>query len=558
MPPPADPSPETSPPNAGAPVAGVNVGTPPRAGRWSLPVAGAAFLIAFAFQLYTTWKHCGGEFVYALDDAYIHLGTARSFVQDGVWGFTPEGFSGLSSSPLWVLALSAGWLLFGGWTLLPLALNLVGAFLLLAAVHRLWAEEKLPDAWSAVGLTLLALAAPLVALVVSGMEHVWHHLRLAAVAADGAPAAGAVGIGLPDRGAAGGLLLLAPRRRITGLLLPLVGASLISAFGLWSMGQGGTFLPNSIVLKSNQGGLNPLNWFGAAQSARLLGLLWSCPELSVGALWIVALLFRASEIQDDRRRRRLSEGAVLLVGIAAQLLLADVGWLFRYEAYLVTLMLVYGVPRTQEAWSAPADVSTLGLSACRIVAPAAAAAFLLRLATAAHYTGLAPANIYEQQLQAARFLSTYPAGDVALVDVGAAAYFNPKLRILDMVGLATQQVADLRRAKAYNPAALDALVRRRGTTIAVYCDDYAKTFGPPPPRWVKVGSWTIAQQVVVYGKTLSFYALDAAEAPRLIERLRAYSEALPETVKQSGLYTRPGPPDELLTKPRGGNEPAAR
>ena len=66
----------------------------------------------------------GGALVYWIEDAYIHLAMARSLLEHGVYGVTPHEFTTSSSSPLWVLLLSAAMALAGPDARLPLALNL--------------------------------------------------------------------------------------------------------------------------------------------------------------------------------------------------------------------------------------------------------------------------------------------------------------------------------------------------------------------------------------------------------------------------------------------------
>jgi hypothetical protein len=51
-----------------------------------------------------------GDFVYALDDAYIHMNMADNLVNYGHWATNQIDFASASSSPLWVLVISVFYL----------------------------------------------------------------------------------------------------------------------------------------------------------------------------------------------------------------------------------------------------------------------------------------------------------------------------------------------------------------------------------------------------------------------------------------------------------------
>ena len=53
-----------------------------------------------------------------------------------------------------------------------------------------------------------------------------------------------------------------------------------------------------------------------------------------------------------------------------------------------------------------------------------------------------------------------------------------------------------------------------------------------PAEWIKVGEWQIRDNVVCGDDTVSFYAVDPAATPGLIENLRAFASRLPADVIQ--------------------------
>jgi hypothetical protein len=139
-------------------------------------------------------------------------------------------------------------------------------------------------------------------------------------------------------------------------------------------------------------------------------------------------------------------------------------------------------------------------------------------------------NIYEQQIQMARFIAQYyPDQPIVIQDVGAISYFSDP-RVVDLVGLGSPAVARLKLVAAFHGAAVDGVAQ--GSKIAIVYDKMAR------PLWKKVGSWGIPDNVVCEESRVSFYAIDPEEELRLIASLREFAPLLPATVEQSGTYTR--------------------
>jgi len=55
---------------------------------------------------------------------------------------------------------------------------------------------------------------------------------------------------------------------------------------------------------------------------------------------------------------------------------------------------------------------------------------------------------------------------------------------------------------------------------------------------VKAGEWTERENILSGINTVSIYAVAPGELDALIEHLQDYAPLLPETVQQSGLYTK--------------------
>ena len=175
--------------------------------------------------------------------------------------------------------------------------------------------------------------------------------------------------------------------------------------------------------------------------------------------------------------------------------LVKIEWFFRYEAYLIVLGLLaaavlapcvdwpLGTPRKRSTPLHPATVPLLVLLGLPLGVRA-----LTALATTVPATG----NVYEQQVQLGRFFAQFYAGrPIAVNDLGAVAWLSSS-PILDIVGLASQPVADLKRRRALDAAALGRLADERGVeAIALYEEVFAPIL---PASWIKVGEWTNHEQ----------------------------------------------------------------
>jgi hypothetical protein len=406
--------------------------------------------------------------------------------------------------------------------------------------------------WSLI--VLLAGTVPTLTLI--GMEHtlhalvtVWFLVTVARHAA--APAAARAGVALPVLAALVTLTryegvfaivcasgAFAFTRKWRHVVAVTVAAAIpVMAFGAWSMSQGGYLLPNSVLLK------------GVMPSLSLLGLLqqvtlWPgvsgvvvTPHLAAIVAVVVVLALLPSIGSRQRERYFL---AALLVGSAVlHMQFARAGWFFRYEAYLViaglvlTAMLAHGTDWTRvTAARHPVLVTTVGL----VVVGVLAFPIARRARVALILVPAAASNIFEQQYQAGLFLDEFYAGQrVAVNDVGAIGYLAD-VTLLDIYGLASQETAALRRAGAFTTAAIDQLAARDGVTIALIYPTWLDESGGVPARWQKVGSWQVAENVVLGENGVSFFAVGAGARDPLVRHLAAFSPRLPATVRQEGDY----------------------
>lgn len=397
----------------------------------AVAVAGIGALVAI------TWRGTGGELVFPLDDAYIHLAVARTLAESGTWGVNPGEFASASSSPLWTAALALAFRL----SVVSPAWALVGNVLATLGVvfaARGWAPDR-PVA----SLLAMVLLAPIPFLAGLGMEHVLH-LALALVLVRAVEARSAW---VPV------LAVLAVLTRYETLLLcaamvvvmrsrsslVALGAALLAvgAFGAWSAAQGGAWVPNGITKKANAGA-----WAGVVAAAK--------EDPWVLLLGVLALL------------PGTTRGRVVALTIALQAVFGRFGWFWRYEGWLLAMgILVVGpwvtvrrawvlllvVPLTLRAWDAA------------VAFPAGA-----------RFCALADVSV-------GRWLArAWPGVPVAVHDLGAAAFYG-RSPIVDLAGLGTEEIA--RRRGTLDPASMASILQARGVALVVAGRDWPGGTRPP-------------------------------------------------------------------------------
>lgn len=513
------------------------------------------YLSLIAIFLWLSLAQTGGMFVYAQDDPYIHLALARTLADHGVWGIAPSEFASASSSPLWTLLLAGLWKLGAHALWVPFALNILFgvAFIAVSAgyIGQIFVGKSFSPTKASIAVTCaLVLITPLPTLAFIGMEHTLQVLLVVVFAwqASDSLAAqrddwlwptvvAAVMVGTRYESlflvAVVGAILLWRGKTVPALVLGVAAAAPVVVFAMYSVAHGGLILPNSILMKSGPGRFST---FGAGVSAvvtdwlSVRDLFLRPPQLvlTLGALFGL-LLVPAVRLRSGHR-------AVWLCGIflATSLLhscLVKLEWFFRYEAYLMALGTIAlvgvsaslewprDVPRRRSVPLHPAIVALLVLLGMPLA---------VRSLTALATTVAATRNIYEQQVQLGQFFGRhYPGKAIAVNDLGAIAWYSSS-RVLDIVGLASQPVANLKRQRALTAEALGRLADERGVeAIALYEGIFASML---PVSWIKVGEWTIDKNVAVSGDTVTFLARTHEDSAKLLSALQAYSETLPSGV----------------------------
>lgn len=523
---------------------------------------------------YSVFRQTGGIFMYPLDDVFIHMALAKNLAFYHNWGISQHEFASASSSVLYTLLLAGLFRVFSVQVIIPFLINCITGLALLAVLQRWLRKEKINGGPQLALLLCIVFFSPLPILLICGMEHTlqclfaflfifgfsdWLEGNLVTKKEKwqlpwSLILYGMMGVFIRYEGlflVAIACLILAGHRKWTiAFKLGFLAILPLLIFGIYSVGKGSYFLPNSVLLKSDSAPLS------------LSGLIRMLDNILVQRLTIVktdnipagtprpGISLLATQrllvilpltwfVFREYIREKASYGYILLMLTACTLLqlsFASTGWLYRYEAYLVfcsvtiigVLVYKYGrVILAKMGEGAPfTRMAAYGMTA--VVLFALLFPLVLRSTAAFSKTGRACINIYEQQYQMGQFLHKYYDQEAAAAnDIGAVSFFTSGPD-LDLWGLGNIKVARSRKKNYWTPQFLDSLCRESGVKLAIVYDDWFDQ--ALLQRWTKVATWQIRNNVICGGDTVSFYAVEREGEPVLRKNLEAYARELPPGV----------------------------
>jgi hypothetical protein len=499
-------------------------------GHTPLLIALALFLSAISAECVSIGRLNGGQFVYTLDDAYIHLALAEN-IRRGHYGVNSGEPSSPSSSILWPFLLApfaqTSWA-----TYVPLTLNVLFSLATLVLFRVVIAQSLGPSRpFLVTGLIiLLMLSTNAVGLVFIGMEHSLQLLLTVAVAVGltrqsdrarlepWAQAAIVLGplVRYENLGVSfAAILYLALRRRLLQCTLLLTAT--LAPLGLFSWyltALGLDPLPTSVLVKSDV----------AAAGGQLAALWWHLRYITLdndrGVLLAVCLLLFLARVLFEPVTSKRMLAASGCVAVTMHLLAGSYGFT-RYEVYiwafsLALLAPLYSAQYRLLASAHPAKTTLLSI--------AAAGLLCFRYLTGLVSLPIAANNIYEQQYQMHRFATEFYTKPVGVNDIGYVSWRND-FYVLDFWGLASREALTLRTDHS-EPRWMSTLARRHGVEVAmIYPDWFA---GDLPPSWVKLGELRLGRRrVTPASPKVSFYAVDASAASAASAALRRFSPTLP-------------------------------
>lgn len=487
----------------------------------ALPLAAASLLVvgSVVAGVRAVMAATGGHFIYALDDAYIHMAMAANLADFGVWGCMPDRFASASSSPLWTALLGTSYVVTGVHEWTPLVLNLAAALGALWVVD-LWLQRLRAGVWTRLAaLCGLALVVPLPSMVLFGMEHVLHLLltlllawqAMTVLTQSGPPAS-------RDTGRLAVLAALLAASRYEGLFLVLLVCVAAAAHGQWrrafvvglaslaplaalgaaSVASGSLALPNSLMLKAG----------GEAASALSVLLKPIAPDLEVlrasrpfVVLVAGGLVFAAAGATGARSAwtpRALGPALVAgMVLLHVHYALSSTFWVYRYDAYLVGAGLVVAAVALTGAATDALTGAIVAALAVTMGADVRANVYPTQEIASAVLT-------YREHYRAAQFVrEAFPGETVLANDMGAMAFFA-HTRVLDIFGLCDIEPVRLRREGRYGPADVESWTLPYAPTVAIVQMSWGWVSQHIPEDWEKVADIELLpehRQLAVFAPT---------------------------------------------------------
>ena len=506
-----------------------------------------------------------GAYIFPLDDTYIHLGLAKNFALNNVWGMVNHEFCSSSSSPIFSFSLSLLIRYFGLSEAYPLIFDLVCGNLIFAVLYYMFKEN--PIKLLIAGLCMLT-PTMLHIQVLSGMEHILHVLAILSAVA----LINKISKGENKRlhiylyyGLVSLLCLIRYESMffITGIIIVLIlnkkfKAAILTAicgflpivfFGLYSMANGGYFFPNSLLVKGNihdKGHLIAIYQYARLLVKSLLPTQFSIPILLMLMFSMLEFKINYSKLTISNLFNFVKQKHLLIIlffTLISHAMFATFGWLFRYEAYLVAMLYTILIIESYDFMKIFKSANAMNLSAnsrkATMIVLSCSCLFLLgmsggKLASSWQLVPNASRNIYQQQIQMSRFLGQYYYNSRVIAnDIGAITYFND-IKLLDLVGLGSNSILkQLRSDKKYNENFKYFINRypQNQYKIAIIYDMWFEPLKVKSAGWIKVGEWQIPNNVICGDDVVAFYATDSTEARKFKMNLASFSPKLPKDVK---------------------------
>ena len=473
-----------------------------------------ATAISFGISLYLT----KGYLSFAIHGPYIHFAMAKHLIGEGVLSVDGFSYSSVSSSPLWLFLIAPFYKLLGSdyFAWIALLFNLIPQIIAILTLFKI-VKEFTSEALHPIYAILIILITPFLALSFGGLEHsvqimlitlfllnMFRFIRdekdkrsklfmlilapfIVAIRYEDIAFIVSVAIMLS-------LFLKSYRFSASLLLSSLV---LVALFGIWSqMSFDLGLLPSSISAKSSDHVSHIKKFFSNIFYAHIIAII---------ALNI-ALLFYAR----DKNRALTISILIFLMTFFTHLAFAQVGWLYRYEAYLnyfgmINIILgIYIFKPEKKILYAVLAILLIGGYKQIFYAPLKSV--------------LSTRAVYEQQIQEGKFSSLFHNYFIATDNIGTIPFYSDD-KILDIHGLSDPRIIHLKAIGEFNDRSKKALIRSEKIDLIIayknrFVDQKIEGFK-------KLATWKIKHNILNGDDEVCFWA-KKGKIDEVIKKLKSF------------------------------------
>ncbi len=513
----------------------------------SFIISKAVFFVICLIYFFIMISKTEGNFTYLLDDAYIHLAIAKNFALYDVWGMTPHAFSSSSSSPVFTFLISVFIKIFGNSALIPLAINVVCASGILFFLTKYYGSFSTKTTFVVSAVLVTVFSAALHLQLFSGMEHLLQVLLVVLNIyfltdwvqgnfKNSKPMfffyatllfLGLVRFEMMFYFVSLAFFLLLTKKFREAVLVLLFGFFPVFIFCWFNYQHTGHLFPNSVVVKGAA-----IDFSGNILAQLRDLFLTAFQNRSFYKRCLLPLLLLSAVLIIDYRNKKSFKGFIsnnfLLLAWGTTMLLhsifADLKSILRYEAYLMVAFAMLIIPRLTAYFENFKKVYKINILLTFLIA--GNVLLMISKMVFSHKILLyGSKNIYEQQVQAGKFLQAY-YNDSKIVanDIGAMSYFT-EIYLFDIVGLGSPQVMEFKQKPNYSQDDLGQFVGAYTKThhydIAIVYKEWLRGF--VPKDWEEIAVLSIESNAVVSQPDVTIYCINPAIKESLKNNIRKFN-----------------------------------
>jgi len=482
-----------------------------------------------------------GHYIYVIDDAYIHLAIAKNFALYDVWGVTKYRFSSSSSSPLFTFLIGILIKIFGDNDLIPLYFNALFSAGIVFILNQFYSKIFSSELKVISGVIFTVLFITLHLQVLTGMEHVFqvfvfslnifcfYNLNQKKWATLGFFISllflGLIRFESMFYFVSVAFVFFLIKNWKYGIAVLGFGFIPIAVFCVFNHSQSGYWFPNSVVVKGTAVHFDE-NFFREFVKIIDYKLISSNSLYKIGLFPVLISWWFVFEDRKKSLNEILSKNFMLIVlscTFILHCLFAETKSMFRYEAYILTgfSMAVFERISRDFVFESFFKLKKVFISGFLL---ANFALMIYKTFVSHKMLAFGNKNIYEQQIQSAKFLHTY-YNDAKVVanDIGAVTYFTD-IHLLDIVGLGSAETIPFNgnevtfdyRFKNF----LTKYTLEHKYDIAVVYDHWFN--GQIPDTWKKAAELKISNNVNTAGSTVSVYSIKESDLGTLKNNIRNF------------------------------------